>query len=322
VKIRIPLYALAITFAIVNLAAAQQPKKIPHIGYLGEADPALTEAFRQGLRELGYIEGKNIAIEYRNTERKRIPLAELASELVRLKVDVIVTGGESAFAAKNATNSIPIVFANSGDPVATGLVGSLARPGGNITGLTSAPGSELWGKRLELLKDSFPKVSRVAVLWNPDNPNNAAMMKAIETVSRSLDIKAQSLEIRQPSALEQAFSAVKREHAEALATVSNNIVVNQLKRIVEFAATNRLSAIYGDIRFVAAGGLMSYGANFADLYRRSAVYIDKILKGSKPADLPVEQPTKFELVINLKTAKQIGVKIPQSVLYRADKVIR
>ena len=312
----------AMLLALGFAAEAQQPAKIPRIGYLGEADLALTEAFRQGLREHGYVEGKNIVIEYRNRERVKIQLAELASDLVRLNVDVIVTGGTATFAAKSATSSIPIVFVNNGDPVGVGLVASLARPGGNITGLSNAAGSELWGKRLELLKESFPKVSRVAVLWNPETPSSAVAIKMMETPAQSLGIKTQSLEIRQPGDLEQTFSAMKRDHADALATLGSNFIVNQLKRIVELAAKNRLPAMFGDFRFVEAGGLMCYGPSYPDLYRRAATYVDKILKGAKPADIPVEQPMKFELVINLKTAKQIGLTIPPNVLARADKVIK
>ena len=312
----------ALLFALCLPAEAQQVKKVPRIGYLGEADLALTEAFRQGLRELGYVEGKNIIIEYRNRDRERIPLAELVSDLIRLNVDVIVTGGTATFAAKNATSSIPIVFANLGDPVGLGLVASLARPGANITGLTNAPGAEMWGKRLELLKESFPKFSRVAVLWSPDSPTSVITVKGLKVPAGSLGVELQSLEIRTPNDLEEASSAIKREHAEALATLSSNFIVNHLNRIVELAAKTRLPSMYSDMRFVQAGGLMCYGASYVDQYRRAATYVDKILKGAKPADLPVEQPTKFELVINLKTAKQIGLTIPPNLLARADKVIK
>jgi putative ABC transport system substrate-binding protein len=308
----------ALLFVLCLSADAQQPKKIPRIGYLGEADLAMTEGFRQGLRDLG----KNIVIEYRNEEREQLPLADLASDLVRLNVDVIVTGGEATYAAKNATKTIPIVMVNVGQPLALGLVAGLARPGGNITGLSNSSSPDLWGKRLELLKESVPKVSRMAVLWNPSNPTSIFNMKTMETPARSLGIKLQSLEIREPNDLEKAFSVMKNEHDGAFVTISSNLIVNQLKRIVKLATRGRLPGMYGDIRFVEAGGLMCYGTSFPDLYRRAATYVDKILKGAKPADLPVEQPMKFELIINLKAAKQIGLTIPPNVLARADRVIK
>jgi ABC-type uncharacterized transport system substrate-binding protein len=313
----------AVVFMLNASVEAQEPKKVPRIGYLGETDPAMTEAFRQGLRDLGYVEGKNSVIEYRNQERAKIPLAELAADLVRLNVDVMVTGGEATFPVKTATSSIPIVFVNvGGDPVGLGLVTSFAHPGGNLTGVTNAAGSEIPGKRLELLKESFPTASRVAVLWNPDARNSVSYVKVMDRVARLLGIELQLLDIRKPADLEGAFSAIRTGRATALTVVPSNIIVNQLNRIVEFAAKSRLPGMYGDFRFVEAGGLMCYGASFPELYRRAATYIDKILKGAKPADLPVEQPVKFEFVINLKTAKQIGLTIPPNVLARADRVIK
>jgi putative tryptophan/tyrosine transport system substrate-binding protein len=307
--------------------AQQQARKVPQVGFLSLTSRSSTEGlyteFLRGLKQLGYIEGKNVTCEPRWADGKPDRLLELAAELVRLKVDVIVVGPmQPAVTAKKATTTIPIVFATVSDPVAFGLVANLARPGGNITGLTSSPGTELNGKRLELLKDIFPKVSRVAVLWNPDNPGSVINVKAIETPAQLLGIKLQSAEIRQPNDLEQAFAEMKRGRAEALYTVNSPLIGDRLTRIVNFAVKDRLPATYFDSRWTEGEGLMSYGPNYADLYRRAATYVDKILKGAKAADLPVEQPTKFEFVINLKTAKQIGVTIPESVLFRADKVIK
>src|SRR5437870_3997355 len=314
-------------FALCFPAYAQQAKKAPRIGYLSNSSPSSARetvgAFRQGLRDLGYIEGQNIVFEYRWGEGNidRFPI--LVAELVRLKVDAIVTGGTlAALAAKKATTTIPIVMSTVDDPVAFGLVDSLGRPGGNITGLTSGAGPGLYGKRLELLKETFPRVSRVAVLWNPDDPGSVINMRGMEAPARSLSLKLQSVEMREPNDLEQAFSAMKREHAEALVTILGALVGGQRSRIVDLAAKSRLATMSAESRWTEAGGLMSYGASYPDLYRRAATYVDKILKGAKPADLPVEQPTKFEFVINLKTAKQIGLTIPPNVLARADKVIR
>jgi len=311
-----------------RLAKAQQAKKVPSIGYLSSSSPSSTRetvgAFRQGLRDLGYIEGQNIVFEYRWGEGRnidRFPI--LAAELVRLKVDVIVTGGTlAAIAAKKATTTIPIVMSTVDDPVAFGLIDSLAHPGGNITGLTSGAGPGLYGKRLELLKESFPRVSRVAALWNPDDPGSVINMRGMDMPARSLSLKLQSVEMRDPNDLQQAFSAMKRERAEALVTILGGLVGSQRSRIVDLAARSRLATMSAESQWVGAGGLMSYGPSYPDLYRRAATYVDKILKGTKPANLPVEQPKKFEFVINLKTANQIGVTIPQSVLYRADKVIK
>ena len=317
----------AMLFGLCATAEAQQTKKIPRIGYLAPGSPSAgvttLEAFRQGLRELGYVEGKNLIIEYRWAEGKADRLPPLAAELVRLKVDAIFASGavQPALVAKDATTTIPIVFVAVGDPVALGLVASLARPGGNITG-NSSMGPDLSGKRLELVKETVPKMSRVAVLWNPNNPSSVTNMKETKAAAPSLGIKLQSLEIRESNELEPAFSAMKKEGAEAIVTINSPHITNQRKQVVDLAAKNRLPAIYAESQWVDAGGLMSYGPNYPDLWRRAAVYVDKILKGSKPADLPVEQPTKFEFIINLKAAKQIGLTIPPNVLLRADKVIK
>jgi ABC-type uncharacterized transport system substrate-binding protein len=305
-------------------AQAQQRTKIPRIGYLnpGNVTSARIETFRQGLRELGYVEGKSIAIEYRSAEGKIERFPDLAAELVNLKVDVIFAVSTPAvLAAKNATKTIPIIFTNIGDPVTAGVIASLARPGGNITGLaTLSP--ELSGKGLELLKETVPKVSRVGVIWNPDNPGKTSGLKDTEVAAQALRLQLQSLEVRGPKDVEPAFQAARREQIGALIVLRDVVINKETKPIVELARKNRLPAIYSDRDFVDNGGLMSYGPNIDDLFRRATVYIDKILKGAKPADLPVEQPTKFELVINLKTAKQIGVTMPPNVLARADKVIR
>jgi putative tryptophan/tyrosine transport system substrate-binding protein len=315
----------AMLFALWVPAAAQQTGKAPRLGWLASPSPApdLYEAFRQGLREFGYVEGKNIVVEFRRPERAD-QLPSLAAELVRLKVDVIFAAGGSqpALAAKNATTTIPIVMSNVDDPVAFGLVASLARPGGNITGLAATTGLGLEGKRLELLKESFPKLSRVAALLNPNHPFALRFKTEYEAVAQPLGIRVQSLEMREPTDLEQAFAAAKRERAEVLVTINSPLVTSQIKRIVDLAVKSRLPTMHQESRWVEAGGLMSYGTDYAGLYRCAAVYVDKILKGTTPADLPVEQPTKFELVINLKTAKQIGVTIPPNVLARADKVIK
>jgi putative ABC transport system substrate-binding protein len=315
----------ALLLATVSSAAAQQVEKISRLGWLAAASstPALNEAFRQGLQQLGYVDGQNIVIEQRRAE-KADQLASLAAELVRLEVNVIFAsgGGLPVLAAKKATTTIPIVMSNVDDPVAFGLVASLARPGSNVTGLSATPGVGLSGKRLELLKETSPKISRVAILWYPNNPGSLASKREYDTAAQTLGIKPQSLEMREPADLEQAFSAMKKERAEVLVTINSPLVTGQLQRIVEFAAKNRLPTMHQENRWVEAGGLLSYGTSYPDLYRRGASYVDKILKGAKPAELPVEQPTKFELVINLKTAKQIGLTIPPNVLARADRVIR
>ena len=322
------MFALGALLLVLSVRAeAQQPKKVPSIGYLSTGSPSSStqtiEAFRQGLHELGYAEGKNITIEYRFAEGREDRLGQFASELVRLKVDVIfVSATVATLATKNATTTIPIVFTIVDDPIAFGLIDSLGHPGGNITGLTSGAGPGLYGKRLELLKESFPRVSRVAALWNPDDPGSVVNVRGMETPARSLSLKLQSVEMRDPNDLQQAFSAMKRERAEALVTILGALVGSQRSRIVDLAAKSRLATMSAESRWTEAGGLMSYGPDYADLYRRAATYLDKILKGAKPAELPIEQPTKFEFVINLKTAKQIGLTIPQSVLYRADKIIK
>jgi putative ABC transport system substrate-binding protein len=304
---------------------AQQVKKIPRIGVLRTSSPSAVpsrqDAFRQGLRELGYVEGQNILIEYRHAEGKADRLPDLAADLVRLKVDVIFAQSTAAVqAAKKVTTTVPIVSVST-DPVGEGFVVSLARPGGNITGLANLT-SELAGKRLELLKEVVPQVSRVAVLWYPDASSSALRMRETEAAAPSLGIKLQPVEVRGPNDFEPAFSAMKKDRAGALVPLRSTLINNQLKRIVELATKNRLPTMYDDGEFAKAGGLMSYGTMLADLDRRAATYVDKILKGAKPADLPVEQPTKFELVINLKTAKQIGLTIPPNVLVRADRVIK
>jgi putative tryptophan/tyrosine transport system substrate-binding protein len=277
--------------------------------------------FRRGLRDLGYIEGKNILIEYRYVEGVA-EFPNLIAELVRLKVDVIVVPNTAgAQAAKNATTTIPVIFTSVGDPVGTGVVASLARPGGNITGLSNLS-PELSGKQLELLKEAFPKISHVAALSETANPGNAASLGEMKVAAEALRVTLQRLEVRGPDDFEPAFSAIKRERASALIVLRNNLIRTHLAQIVGLAIKSRLPALYPDSFSTDAGGLMSYGPKPSEHFRRVAIYVDKILKGAKPADLPVEQPTKFELVINLKTAKQIGLTIPPEVLYRADKVIR
>jgi putative tryptophan/tyrosine transport system substrate-binding protein len=315
---------VAVQLSVGVMANAQQPTKVPRIGYLetGSRSSAVFEAFQQELRDLGYIEGQNITIEYRSTEGMAERLPNLVAELVQLKVDIIVVGGSPATqAAKNATKTIPIVMTNATDPVGIGLVASLAHPGGNVTGLSNV-GSDLGGKQLELLKEAFPKVSRVAVLWDSANPGNALWLGEMKVAAVALRTTLQPVNVHGLNDFERALSAIKKEHASALSALRNAVTNNYRRRIVDFAAKSRLPAMYPDSEFVEVGGLMSYGPNFADLFRRAAMYVDKILKGAKPADLPVEQPTKFELVINLKAAKQIGLTIPPNVLARADKVIK
>jgi putative ABC transport system substrate-binding protein len=317
----------AVLFALCLPAQAQQPTKIPRIGYLaGTSASAIadrTEAFRQGLRELGYVEGKNIVIEYRYAEGKADRERELAVELVRLKVDIIISAGSAATRpAKEATSTIPIVMTNEGDPVGTGFVASLARPGGNITGLSNfAP--ELSGKRLELLKEVVPRLSRVAVFQTSTQPGSAQSLKEVEIAAKAFRVKLQSLDVLDSKDIETAFRAASKGRADAVVMMASGAVVSTHRTaIAELAVKNRLPLIYSFSQFVDAGGLMSYGVNQTDLDRRAATYVDKILKGVKPADLPVEQPTKFELTINLKAAKQIGVTIPPNVLVRADRVIK
>ena len=307
------------------VAEAQQAGKVPRIGYLGANPPsanvARIEAFRQGLRELGYVEGENIIIEWRSAEGALDHLPALAAELVRLKVDVIVTGGSpTTRAAKDATVTIPIVMAQDGDPVGNGFVASLARPGGNITGLSSLF-SELSGKRLELLKEIIPRLSHVAVLGTSTNPANAPQLRETELAAGVVGVKLQYLDVLDPKDIETAFRAASNARADAVLVLVSVVFNSQRKQMADLAVKSRLPAIYGQQEFVEAGGLMTYNVSTADLWRRSATYVDKILKGRKPADLPVEQPTKFELIINLTAAKQIGLTIPPSLLARADQVI-
>ncbi|HEV8341447.1 MAG TPA: ABC transporter substrate-binding protein [Candidatus Binatia bacterium] len=320
--IRLALTALLLALSFP--AEAQQPAKVFRIGYLSstssESQKSRRAAFQQGLRDLGYVEGKNIIIEYRYAEQKYERLPELVGELVRLNVDVLVAAGApAAHAAKSATKTIPIVM-QSGDPVGTGLVASLGRPGGNITGLSDFTVGVVT-KRLELLKEVVPSVSRVAVLWNPTNPTNPVTLKETQTVAPTLGVTLLPLEVKEADDIDRAFTVIKKERPGAL-IVFGGVLTTQTRRIVELAVKSKLPAIHSVSEAVDAGGLMSYGTNFDDLFRRVATYVDKILKGAKPADLPVEQPTKFELVINLKTAKQIGLTIPPNVLARADKVIK
>ena len=305
---------------------AQQVKKIARIGFLSPFTAAATarwhEAFRQGLREHGWVEGKNISIEYRYAEGANDRLPELVADLIRLKVDLIVTSvATDATVAKKATKTIPIVMASAADPVAIGLVDSLARPGGNVTGLSQiAP--ELAGKRLELLKEVVPKLSRVAVLWRPEGISSPLAWKESQEPARELGLQLHSMQIRNRGDFDKAFEEAVRAHAGALAIMPDPLFAGNLKRLAELAAKNRLPSIFHIGEFVDSGGLMAYGPDRSDQFRRAAGYVDKILKGTKPGDLPVEQPTKFELIINLKTAKQIGLTIPPNVLARADRVIK
>jgi putative ABC transport system substrate-binding protein len=271
---------------------------------------------------LGWIEGKNIAFERRYAENRLDRLPELAAELVRLDVDVIVAGGTLApLAAKRATTTIPIVMTAAGDPLGSGLIASLARPGGNVTGM-SLMVTELGGKRLEMVKELLPRVSHVAVLWNAANPYPALVFKQTQEAGQTLGIQVQSLEVRSPDDFDRAFEAAIRRLPDALITVEDPLTVSYRKRIADFAAKYRLPAMYGVREFVAVGGLISYGAQLADLYRRAAGYVDKILRGAKPADLPVQQPSKFDLIINLKAAKELGLTVPQSLMLRADEIIQ
>lgn len=307
-------------------AEAQQAKKIPRIGALMTGPPVTAspyvEAFRQGLQELGYIEGRNIVIEYHWAEGRAERFAELAADLVRGKVDLILAwGGTAHTVTKRATSTIPIVIVGAADPVGSGFVASLARPGGNITGLSNLA-RELNQKLLELLKEIVPGLSRVAVLRNSDNPVSLLQLRDAEDAGQLLSVKLQVLEVSDPAKLEGAFSAMKRERAEAFIVLADPLFLSERTRLADLAVKGRLPGAFNVRQYAEAGGLISYGASLADMFRRAAVFVDKILKGTKPADLPVEQPTKFELVINLKTAQQIGVTIPPSVLARADRVIR
>jgi putative tryptophan/tyrosine transport system substrate-binding protein len=313
----------AILLALVLPTQAQQPKKVPRIGILSPLSSSaddLLDAFRQGLRELGYVEGRNIVIEYRSAEGRNDRLPELAAELVRLKVDVLVTTGPAAVGAgKQATSTIPIVMGAVGDAVDFGFVASLARPGGNITGM-SWLGPELNAKRLELLKEVFPKVVRVAVLWDPATPKT--YVRATEVAARSLGINLRVLEVAKSNEFDHAFATLTGDGAGALEVMPSTMFASQMRQLVDLAAKSRLPAIFPDERYAQAGGLLSYGPSFPEMYRRAATYVDKILKGAKPGDLPVEQPMRFEFIINLKAAKQIGLTIPPNVLARADRVIK
>jgi putative ABC transport system substrate-binding protein len=326
VKKLVAVIAATTILSIVNLAEAQQPKKAPRIGFLFGASPSANtgriEAFRRGLRELGYTEGKNIVIAYRYADAKPDRLPGLAAELVRLKADVIVSGASIATRSlKEATNTIPIIMAQDGDPVGNGYIVSLARPGGNITGLSTIS-TELFGKRLELLKEIVPKLSRVAVLGNSTGGGNARAKKETEVAAGALGVQVQYLDVQGSKDIETAFRAASKSRADGVVVLSGAVFSSHRTQLLELVVKNRLPAIYHTPEFVEEGGLTTYGPSIHDLFRRAATYVDKILKGAKPADLPVEQPTKFELIINLKAAKQIGLTIPPNVLVRADRVIK
>ena len=318
----IGLYAML--FAFCDPASSQQPGTIYRIGFLGTASaPNYTtrlKAFRESLHRIGYIEGKNITIESRFANGRPDRTAELAAELVRLNMNLIVTHGSAIYPAKNATSTIPIVMAASGDAVGTGVVASLARPGGNITGLTTIS-TELYGKRLELLKEVLPKLSQIAVITDA-GPGSVIAMDAIQTAANALRVQFQRLEVRSSKDFDGAVNSAIKSGAGALIVVQGAITSSYRKHHIDLAIKNRLPGIYNEREFAEDGGLISYGAKYVDMYRRAGVYVDKILKGAKPADLPVEQPTTFELIINLKTAKQIGLTIPPNVLARADRVIK
>ncbi len=317
----------AFLFALCAPAQAQHPAKIPRVGYLGGTSAAAyagrIEAFLQGLRELGYVEGKDFAIERRFAEGKADRLSDLAADLVRLKVDILVSAGPTVTRLlRQATSTIPIVMTNEGDPVGSGFVASLAQPGGNITGL-SALAPELSGKRLEILKETVPKLSRVAILGNSTEPANIQSLREVELAAGALGLKLQYLDVLTPRDIEIGFRAASKGRADAvLILLAGGLATAHRTEIVELAAKSRRPAIYNSAEFVDAGGLMSYAASLTDLSRRAAVYVDKILKGRMPAELPVEQPTRFEFIVNLKAAKQIGLTIPPNLLARADRVIR
>jgi len=317
----LPYALLALILTTIHLAEAQQPKKVPRIGVLF-LDSGELGAFSQGLRDLGYIEGKNIIIEYRSARGKSERIFDLAADLIQKEVDVIVTSGTAqARAIQQVTTTTPIVVVRTGDPVGTGLVASLARPGGNITGF-SILSPELSGKRLELLKEAAPKIKHVGVLWDALVPDNILDFKTTQLAARALGLKLQSLEVRGAEDLEGAFLVAVKQRLHALVVIGGGVINLHRKGILAFEVENRLPAMHEVLSFAETGGLMAYGVNIPDLFWRSATYVDKILKGTKPADLPVQQPTKFEFIINLKTAKQIGLTIPPNVLARADKVIR
>jgi putative tryptophan/tyrosine transport system substrate-binding protein len=305
----------------VHLAHAQQPKKVSRIGILADVNSPQLDAFRQGLRDLGYVEGQNLVIEHRYAEGKRDRLPELAAELVQLKIEVLVSLGPVTPYAAKSVKTIPVVFGYSGDPVDAGIVASLARPGGNVTGMTFFA-AVLAGKRVELLKEATPRISRLAVLANPGHAGEQLEFRETQAAARAFGVALQYLTVRTPKDFNDVFDAITKEHAEGLNTFPDALTLAHRKEIAEFSSKNRLPSISGWSQFAEAGGLMTYGPNHLDSWKRIAVFVDKILRGAKPADVPVEQPTKFELVINLKTAKQIGLTIPPNLLARADKVIK
>jgi putative ABC transport system substrate-binding protein len=319
---KILLFFLAtLVLAALHLAEAQQPKKVSRIGILADVNTPQVDAFRQGLRDLGYVEGQNLLIEHRYAEGNRDRLPELAAELVQLKIEVLVSVGPVTPYAAKSVKTIPVVFGYSGDPVDAGIVASLARPGGNVTGMTFFA-AVLAGKRVELLKEATPRISRLAVLANPGHAGEQLELRETQAAARAFGVALQYLTVRTPKDFNDVFDAITKEHAEGLNTFPDALTLAHRKEIAEFSSKNRLPSISGWSQFADAGGLMTYGPNLVDSFRRLAVFVDKILKGTKPADLPVEQPTKFEFVINLKTANQIGLTIPPTVLYRADKVIK
>jgi putative ABC transport system substrate-binding protein len=328
-KINRKFFAIAISVLILAATTsveAQQAKQIPRIGFLGNStadlEANLIGPFREGLRELGYVEGRSISIEWRWAEGKYERFPSLIAELIASKVDLIVTAGTPAsVAVKKATTSIPLVMIAVGDPVGTGLITSLAHPGGNITGVSSIS-PELDGKRLELLREVIPKISHIAVLWNPVSPLQVVAERETQDAAQKLGMKMLSLGVKAAEELDKAFAAVLNERAGALLVLADRLFLHHRKRIMDFATKHRLPGVHAYVELVEAGGLMSYGPSYPGMHKRAAYFVDKILKGAKPADLPVERPAKFELVINLKAAKQIGVTIPPSVLYRADRVIK
>jgi putative ABC transport system substrate-binding protein len=322
--VRLATAAAVLLLAGSVAAQAQQAARVYRIGYVSPTSPSLPfAAFRQALRELGYVEGRNVIIEERYAEGRPERLPELVAELIRLKVDVLVTGSTvSALAAKRATTTVPIVFATAFDPVATGIVASLARPGGNITGMAmGVGGSGFGGKWVELLKDAIPNISHVAVLWNSANPANAPIVREVQAAARTLNVKLDLLDAGNLTNLDRAFAAISASGVQGIIVTNDPFFNVNRAQLAQFAERKRLPAVHFSKLFVDAGGLMAYGASFEDSWRRAATYVDKILKGAKPADLPIEQPTKFELVINLKAARALGLTIPPSLLLRADQVI-
>lgn len=323
----IALASIALSLLATFNAEAQSPEKVHRIGYIQTATPDeqahLTKAFQEGLRELGYVEGRNVVLEQRFAWGKQERLPDLAAELVNLNVDVIVTGANPVIAAvRRATTSIPVVMAASRDPVGSGFVASLARPGGNITGLTSDPSPEFHGKRLELLKEAVPRATRVALLWNPVPPSAKTYRKIVEDAAFKLGMTVQVVEVRGRDELEGAFATIARERADAVLVDSDPVFFTARFQIVRLAAKHQLPAVYQAREFVDIGGLMSYGDNVAHRFRRAAAYVDKILRGSRPGELPVEQATKFELLLNLTAARQLGLALPPSLLLRADDVVQ